>query len=151
MPNPAEMKNFLHAFTHCMRCKQPKTFSLCPLEWIAHTRGTFSLLLLYETSTDGAVALLVLATPMSVSKNRIGFAISLNTKYGPLRIELADSLETFRSGAFCFLGAFRFLEISIFVNSSWKIEPGVVASTLFLTCITITPHFEGSNGSLTSP
>src|SRR5579871_3187461 len=69
-----------------MRCMQPKTFSSYPLEWIAHTRGLFSSLLVYEISMAGAVDEGVLTLPRSNSKKRIGFFTLLKTKLSPSRI-----------------------------------------------------------------
>src|SRR4051794_36515464 len=103
-----------------------KTASSCPLEWTAHTQGAFPLV--YDTSTDGEVDLLVLGVPKSKSKNKIGFTVSLKIMFDPLRIgAFSFSFFSFLLSSFCFPVIFCFLElagsleISTFVNSSLKI------------------------------
>src|SRR5438045_1062586 len=54
----------------------------CPREWIAYISGSI-LLLLRETWASGEVAPGFLITPISKSKNCIGFSILLKTKLSP--------------------------------------------------------------------
>src|SRR5947209_13679085 len=121
-----------------MRLKQPKTVSPCPLEWIAHTRGIFSSLLVYETSIAGAMDESVLTKPRSSSKKRIGFFISWKTKYSPLRIgffsfPFVASVDAFSSAFLALddvlLEVFRFLALDDALCASLSSIAASVSST----------------------
>src|SRR5205809_5218496 len=76
----------LLSVTQSISLMQRKTVSSFPREWIAHIWGTCPSWL-QQTWTAGDLLLLLLGTPISRIKYRIGFFISLKTNFGPLRMD----------------------------------------------------------------